>query len=105
MRLWENKCDLMGKRMDLKAYGKLNVILWEEFPYGKINVILWEKKCYALFKYATRTQQCLMSKIYFKFCAFRKFVIIFCGGQTVEKQVKYILYCKFLKISAIMTII
>ena len=45
MRLWENKCDLMGKRMDFKAYGKLNVILWEEFPYGKINVILWEKKC------------------------------------------------------------
>ena len=45
MRLWENKCDFMGKRMDFNAYGKLNVILWEEFPYGKINVILWEKKC------------------------------------------------------------
>ena len=30
MRLWENKCDLMGKRMDFKAYGKLNVILWEK---------------------------------------------------------------------------
>ena len=29
----------MGKRMDFKAYGKLNVILWEEFSYGKINVI------------------------------------------------------------------
>ena len=43
MCLWENKCDLMGKRMDFKAYGKLNVILWEEFSYGKINVILWEK--------------------------------------------------------------
>ena len=35
----------MGKRMDFNAYGKLNVILWEEFSYGKINVILWEKKC------------------------------------------------------------
>ena len=45
MLLWENKCDLMGKRMDFIAYGKLNVILWEEFSYGKINVILWEKKC------------------------------------------------------------
>ena len=33
--------------MDFNAYGKLNVILWEEFSYGKINVILWEKKCYA----------------------------------------------------------
>ena len=32
----------MGKRMDFKAYGKLNVILWEEFSYGKINVILWK---------------------------------------------------------------
>ena len=51
MRLWENKCDLMGKRMDFKAYGKLNVILWEEFPYGKINVILWEKKCPRFKKY------------------------------------------------------
>ena len=30
MLLWENKCDLMGKRMDFKAYGKLNVILWEK---------------------------------------------------------------------------
>ena len=30
MRLWENKCDLMGKRMDFKAYGKLNAILWEK---------------------------------------------------------------------------
>ena len=30
MRLWENKCDLMRKRMDFKAYGKLNVILWEK---------------------------------------------------------------------------
>ena len=38
----------MGKRMDLKAYGKLNVILWEEFSYGKINVILWEKNALAL---------------------------------------------------------
>ena len=35
----------MGKRMDFNAYGKLNVILWDEFSYGKINVILWEKKC------------------------------------------------------------
>ena len=35
----------MGKRMDFKSYGKLNVILWEEFSYGKINVILWKKKC------------------------------------------------------------
>ena len=41
----------MGKRMDFKAYGKLNVILWEEFSYGKINVILWEKKCPRFFKY------------------------------------------------------
>ena len=48
MRLWENKCDLMGKRMDFNAYGKLNVILWEEFSYGKINVILWEKNALAL---------------------------------------------------------
>ena len=32
MRLWENKYDLMGKRMDFKAYGKLNVILWEKMP-------------------------------------------------------------------------
>ena len=53
MRLWENKCDLMGKRMDFNAYGKLNVILWEEFSYGKINVILWEKKCYAFFENRT----------------------------------------------------
>ena len=30
MRLWENKCDLMGKRMDFKAYGKINAILWEK---------------------------------------------------------------------------
>ena len=43
----------MGKRMDFKAYGKLNVILWEEFSYGKINVILWEKKCYANQNYFT----------------------------------------------------
>ena len=50
MRLWENKCDLMGKRMDFKAYGKLNVILWEEFSYGKINAILWEKKCPRILK-------------------------------------------------------
>ena len=50
MRLWENKCDLMGKRMDFNAYGKLNVILWEEFSYGKINVILWEKKCPRLYE-------------------------------------------------------
>ena len=35
MRLWENKCDLMGKRMDFNAYGKLNVILWE----NKYNLI------------------------------------------------------------------
>ena len=35
----------MGKRMDFKAYGKLNVILWEELSYGKINVIFWENKC------------------------------------------------------------
>ena len=39
MRLCENKCDLIGKRMDFKAYGKLNVILWKEFSYGKINVM------------------------------------------------------------------
>ena len=47
--LWENKCDLMGKRMDFNAYGKLNVILWEEFSYGKINVILWEKNALAFY--------------------------------------------------------
>ena len=40
----------MGKRMDFKAYGKLNVILWEEFSYGKINAILWEKKCPRILK-------------------------------------------------------
>ena len=57
MRLWENKCDLMGKRMDFNAYGKLNVILWEEFSYGKINVILWEKKCYAECKYHFSAQK------------------------------------------------
>ena len=33
----------MGKRMDFKAYGKLNVILWEEFSYGKINVMRFFK--------------------------------------------------------------
>ena len=30
----------MGKRMDFKAYVKLNVILWEEFSYGKINALV-----------------------------------------------------------------
>ena len=44
----------MGKRMDFKAYGKLNVIVWQEFSYGKINVILWENKCFA-FKKIRRT--------------------------------------------------
>ena len=38
----------MGKRMDFKAYGKLNVILSEEFSYGKINVILWGKNALAM---------------------------------------------------------
>ena len=38
----------MGKRMDFKAYGKLNVIFWEEFSYGKINVILWEKNVFKI---------------------------------------------------------
>ena len=46
--MWENKCDVMGKRMDFNAYGKLNAMLWEEFSYGKINVILWKKNALAL---------------------------------------------------------
>ena len=84
MRLWENKCDLMGKRMDFKAYGKLNVILWEEFPYGKINVILWEKNVMRkkmgnfipfLFVYFARSVYCQF---------FLSFLLMAIGGKKLN---------------------
>ena len=64
MYLWENKCDLMGKKMDFKAYGKLNVILWEEFSYGKINAILWEKNVMRLGIFSGKMSQFSSSIIF-----------------------------------------
>ena len=39
MCLWDKECNLMGKIMDLEAYGKLNVILWDKFSYGTKNAL------------------------------------------------------------------